>query len=296
MLLLVAPKGVAGRVEKKQCLRGSCGFMSTSKHRLCIEDERGETRKVAMIVSNERGISISVPYHKARQGQFLLIRPPDQPGIHAVRPHGRYVASSRAKLSLHPPHPSEPDTTFVHFSGDGIVSGRDEDGRPKGFSLIGPPISEITTGPTMGLTVWGLADFDPPRARDANLVTIRQSDMHPATGGDLLRGLTLEMFLLPNSLRKSSRRLGVFYKEYVFEGIKRGFYLKVIELPGLDRFLGVACIRRPVTFTGSGYTLVSPRIHGWMLCAAYPPQFSTEGHISLDHTQADFAVGSDWST
>jgi hypothetical protein len=256
--------------------------MSTSETRLCIENEDGIVRKVAMVTTNASGIYVSVPYHKARHGFFFLTKVQNRLGVQTVIPKYKFAASSRAKLSLHPPNSKHPDYFLVHFSGHGIVSGFDENGRPKGCALKGPPMPEITTGPTFGLIAWGLQDFDLVRERDKNVRVMTQERMYPTTN-DKFNAYNLEFFLLPNSIRKAKKKLSTFYKKYIFEGVDRGFDMVVLELPEHQSFLGVVCIRRKVIQAESGYNLSSPRLLDWMISGTYPAQFRDEDVISLDY-------------
>jgi hypothetical protein len=233
-------------------------------------------------MSNDRGIFVSAPYHKARQGQFYRVKATDKPGLQALVPESMYTASSRAKLSLHPPNKSNPDSFLVHFSGAGILSGFDEEGQPKGLALKGPPMPEITTGPTFGLLVWGLEDFDNVRRSDKHTLVFQQGEMYPNQCTAEFNAYHLEFFLLPNTLRKAKKKISTFYKRYTFEGVTHGFVLRVVELPNMDLFFGIACIRRKVGFSGSGYSLSSPRLSNWMISGTYPPQFPVDGHSSLD--------------
>jgi hypothetical protein len=255
--------------------------------RLCIEDGSTGLHKVALIGSNKSGFYVVCPYQKSRQGQFVLTRVSDKLGRQFSAPRDVYIASSRAKLSFHPPNKEHPDKFLVHFSGAGIASGFDERGNPRGLALMGPPMPEIHTGPTFGMQFWGLDHFDRVKPRDKHLLVFPQKDMHPPVNNGFFNSYHIECFLLPNQLRKARKKPPAFFKEYVFEGAKKGFDLKVIELPGHDSFLGLVCLRRRITFNGSsGYTLNSPRLHDWMIFATYPVQYQHGRATNLDYPAA----------
>jgi hypothetical protein len=90
----------------------------------------------------------------------------------------------RLKLSHHP-------DGFTQFSGEGIISGRDEYGRPKGigimsFALAQPP----RTGPSFACAVLGLEDFASGDRGRADAVNFDDSSIPPLAGttGFLLEG------------------------------------------------------------------------------------------------------------
>jgi len=254
------------------------------KTRICIEDEQRCIRKVAQIGATRSGFYAQCPYHKAGIGQLFRTHVRDKPGIQSVVHRNSYIASSRAKLSFHPPNAQSADNFLVHFSGDGIVSGFDEQGRPKGISLKGPPDLALDDGPTFGIQIWGLDEFHPARDRDKNRMIFAQEAMYPPRNDGSYNSYHLEFFLLPNRLRKAKNKPTTFYKEFVFEGKLRGFDLKVIELPTQEHFLGVICLRRRTTIRGhSGYALNSPRLHNWYIWAMYPPLFHDASAKSIDY-------------
>src|ERR1051326_3354577 len=138
-------------------------------------------RKLTKIVGyGAQGFAVVTPYHTARSG-FLGKMPVDYNKIGPMKvPYDDIVgftAESRVKLSYHP-------DGFVQFSGEAqgtVISGRDsKSGEPKGIGLMSQPLtSPIRSGPTFGITAWGLQDFaalDAPQSD--SVVVFGRDDMY----------------------------------------------------------------------------------------------------------------------
>jgi hypothetical protein len=121
--------------------------------------------KITKIISlNGGGFSVLTPYHKAHSG-FLFKQPInprmfDKAGEHLVRwtDCAGFTAENRTKLSYHV-------DGFAQFSSENqgtIISGRDPNtGEPKGLGVMARPFSDpSTSGPSVGISVWGLDDFE----------------------------------------------------------------------------------------------------------------------------------------
>src|SRR5690349_12329119 len=103
-------------------------------------DEHSIARKLFKIFPySTGGFGISVPYHSSKKG-YLLSTPVDYSIGTKLVPLSEvveYSVSDSVKLSMHP-------SGFVHFSsaqGNTVVSGRNDDGSPKGFGLYSSPLS-----------------------------------------------------------------------------------------------------------------------------------------------------------
>jgi hypothetical protein len=121
--------------------------------------------KISKIIfyGNNGGFGLLAPYHKAKTGYLIKYHLDTATAKKEhidveVEESLEYSASDRVKLSIH-------TDGFVQFSGENpgkILSGRDPNtGEPKGLGLfIGPLSNPIMTGPTLGLQVWGLNQFE----------------------------------------------------------------------------------------------------------------------------------------
>lgn len=240
------------------------------------------------------GFAVLAPYHSARSGWLMKI-PVDytQKLMHIPRTEmTEYTATDRVKLSFHP-------DGFVQFSGENpqkIRSGRDENGDPKGLGILMQHdlYETITTGPTFGINVWGLADFDPVTPRDmgdAYYFEPQDFDYEYGTWPGTANALHVSVFLLPNRLLGQIELKGpryntvtLFHPGYNWRGGR--ITLRVIHLPGQPIFLGVMARRNQVLWDApSGFTLHSPSDMHHSLMAMYPALVDAEPpEESLDWT------------
>ena len=103
----------------------------------------------------------------------------------------------RLKLSHHP-------SGLLQFSGEGITSGLDSDGQPKGIGTISWPLVLPTLGPSFGI---GFADpltSGRPSANRPQTVVLRESALEHLRFGDL-RGLHITGFYFPPMWREFVR-------------------------------------------------------------------------------------------
>jgi hypothetical protein len=138
--------------------------------------------KITKIISlNGGGFSVLTPYHKARSGFLFkqVINPGmfDKAGAHLVTlTHSAgFTAENRTKLSYHV-------DGFVQFSSENqgtIISGRDPNtGEPKGLGIMARPFSNpATSGPSVGISVWGLEDFENADQKE-KLIVFEPSDFY----------------------------------------------------------------------------------------------------------------------
>jgi hypothetical protein len=131
-------------------------------------------RKITKVVDlNGDGFSVLAPYHKTKTG-FLCKLPIDQskfkqgPNPVAWANTVAFTADDKVKLSYH-------TDGFAQFSGEStgrIISGIDPaTGEPKGLGLFSNPLtSPITSGPSVGVTVWGMEEFEEAKEQDRPLM------------------------------------------------------------------------------------------------------------------------------
>jgi len=150
-----------------------------------ILNEKGIKYKISKIIfyGNNAGFGVLCPYHSAKSG--YLIKQTTGTEIYNEYAKGtdisvdeqlQYSASDRIKLSIH-------TDGFVQFSGENpskIISGRDsETGLAKGMGLFSSPLSRpIMSGPTFGITLWGLNDFTAFQAgkTDESVIDFSEND------------------------------------------------------------------------------------------------------------------------
>ena len=86
-----------------------------------------------------------------------------------------FTTENRAKLSYHA-------DGFAQFSSENpgtIISGRDPNtGEPKGLGIMARPFSNPgTSGPSVGISVWGLEDFE-EADQEEKLIVFEPSDFY----------------------------------------------------------------------------------------------------------------------
>jgi hypothetical protein len=192
-----------------------------------------------------------------------------------------YSVSSDVKLSIH-------RSGFVQFSGPGIKSGIEKfTNLPKGMAIQIPSLDNpITSGPTFGITAWGLEEFvkyggKPKKGEQVLLFTEAEvfNSGDPAADGYLMEG-----FVFPASEREHVVQVAdgfILTKTFpYFEIPNTTFTFKVVLLKKTASFLGIM-VRKVQTEFGdikSGYVLAGPSAiqepHiGTTMMASYPKPF-----------------------
>ena len=132
---------------------------------------------------------VTAPYHRARSASVHVSTAYYERRRSTVRADANIEVGllddddKRLKLSHHP-------DGFAQFSGEGIISGRDETGRPKGigimsFALDRPP----RTGPSFACAVLGMDHFAAGDSERSNAINFYDAEIPPLKAG---RGLILE--------------------------------------------------------------------------------------------------------
>lgn len=260
----------------------------------------GAVRKITKIVGlNGKGFSVLVPYHRASSG-FLCKMPVDP-----VQPYAAnrwesmvaFTAEDKVKLSYH-------TDGFAQFSGTvngQIISGIDaQTGMPKGLGLFTNPLTApIWTGGSVGVTTWGLDEFELPDDTD-QLVTFEKEDIYyrgcePAEADAWI----LQFYALPiRAIPPMRYKLGQPIIEVAAETLN-GRLMSVVEMKVLALETEVVLLgvyanafkhQYPVS---SGWMINGPGDHaagrrGHVLMAIYPREgIPAAGRESLARNAAD---------
>jgi len=209
-----------------------------------------------------------------------------------------FSASDRVKFSYHP-------DGFVQFSGENrasIISGRDPvTGEPKGMGFMtNPLVSPVITGPSFGISFWGLDDFQEQKGTPrGDQVIFDESDVvydhcDESTWGAY--GISFFIFglMFQPYVRKTGPRefeMDLWLNQFLPDG--GAFNLKVVRLGQQPYFLGAVFFRRPWHAGGgappSGWIIGSPgaRTRGWIkpVMHAHYPGNGIEIERSLDYGQ-----------
>ncbi len=232
---------------------------------IAIQDTSGTTRKITKIVHHsDGGFAVLAPYHTARSGLLLKV-PVDYnvKGMMAIPLEEciGYTADDRVKLSFHP-------DGFVQFSGENpakIVSGRDPTtGDAKGLGLISNPLSNpIRSGPTFGISVWGLHEFEELEPDRDDVVSFSQEEMYYRCVPGTENGVHVEAFLLEprywSGVRGKQSAMKISLCVGMFEASGAALDLKVIPLRDSDTFIAAFASHVRIHFPEeSGFTLNGP--------------------------------------
>ncbi len=152
----------------------------------------------------------------------------------------------------------------------------------KGIGVMTSPLSEpIRTGPTFGITAWGIEQFDEVSHGDSATMIFEETDCYyrRCTPG-VANGWLVEAFVFPARYWAGVRACstGLFLKMAFagFEASGAVLEMRVIELAGQDVFIGVFVSRAYVSFPAeSGWVLSGPGTRdpsgrGEVISAFYP--------------------------
>jgi hypothetical protein len=235
-------------------------------------------RKITKIIGlNGDGFSVITPYHKARSG--FLFKAPADPAvvgnqIISIDQLIGFTVDARAKLTYH-------TDGFAQFSSERkgeIISGIDPITRkPKGLGLFAPPLtSPIWTGASIGITVWGLDDFEPLGNLGKSTLIFEPHHFHYRACSPIdANGWHLEIYAFPKKAILPCRwDEGHLLVDVAIEplhgrlvSVKR---LSIIRLPKEEVSLGIVVNRMIVDFSSAS---------GWVLSGPGDWTFERKGHV-----------------
>jgi len=257
-------------------------------------------RKVTKIVGyREGGLGLLAPYHSARSGVLTKTLVDYSAGGRRVAGEDMelFSAGDRVKLSYHP-------DGFVQFSGERsgrIVSGKDpRSGEPRGLGIMANPMdAPVMTGPSFGISAWGLEDFLVQEGRPrGDLLVFEQDDfVYDHCDVNTWGSYGIEFFIFTMYFQPFVRQVGRTRFELPlwhnqFHSIGRSFNFKVVRLGQQPYFLGAICLRRPALGPDakSGWAIGSPGALSRgaikpVLHAHYPADGWPSPEESLDYTR-----------
>lgn len=184
--------------------------MASYGHTIAILFE-GVVRKITKIVFGRDGsYMVTVPYHNSSKGVLFKLpvtysRVLDEPTsipYSAVLDAGD-VEEKRIKLSHH-------RSGVIQFSGEGVMSGFDDQGQARGIAVKSWPLENPPPGPSFGITLLGLKDFRP--ATPSEIADLRTqgilfdaSELPPCPGAN---ASALEGFYYPPKARRFVKPTG----------------------------------------------------------------------------------------
>jgi len=243
-------------------------------------------RKITKIIGlKDGGFSVLTPYHKAQSG-FLCKAPVEyrivrEPGEHQGRWEETvgFTVEDRAKLSYH-------TDGFAQFSSEKsgrIISGRDPTtGEPKGLGLITHPLDKpIWSGPSVGVTVWGIHEFEEVQEHDEVLVFEPNQFYYRSCTPAQANSWILSIYVFPKRVVPPLRfEQGHYLLDVALEGLNGPLVsvvrLSVVHLPKEEISLGLFVNRTITDFPSrSGWILSGPGDYtegrkGYVLMGFYP--------------------------
>ena len=259
-------------------------------------------RKITKILSlNGKGFSVLAPYHKAKSGFLWKMPLPanvDEPGKHGVSPKGglAFTAEDRVKLSYH-------TDGFAQFSGERagrITSGIDaETGEPKGLGLFARPLAfPVSSGPSVGVTVWGLEDFEEIE-KNETAVILQPADFYYRDCTPLdANGWNIALYVFPINVVPPMRFVGGQAVLNIAADLCYGPWFNVLQLKLLrlakeKMYLGACVNAMRTSFRAkSGWVLQGPGtvrsagMRGHQLLGIYPRDSDMGvGRSALDRNQ-----------
>lgn len=261
--------------------------MASGGWTIAVDDSARGLRKITKILQyGDGGFSVLAPYHAARRGSVGKWPVADVYG----RREGKWIAAfevvsysaeDQVKLSYHP-------DGFVQFSGvrgGTIRSGRSVDGSPKGVAIFSNPLrTPISPGPSFGVQVWGLKDFDTYQPGRDRAVVFENDEVNLGAINNPPKpnGYALDGYVIASKFRKyvTSRRGKPFIdlvRRYAHLDEWQQFQLHVIDWRNPDYFLGLSLTTRVWRLkSASGFVLGGPadRQGQFGISAQYPPLFT----------------------
>lgn len=255
------------------------------------EDGNRVVRICKVVPLSDGGFAVTPPGHKERSGALMKFPRINRVGEFAVDEALviPFSAADRVKLSYHM-------DGFVQFSAGAqskIVSGRDDNGRPRGVGIITNPLSRpIETGPSVGVTAWGLEDFESRRPRRGEVsITFTEDDyfhdrVNPP-GAEGIEGVQISFLVFPTAFAEDLTGGFETGDSIVLVPPRRmiapaaEFRAKMIKLGSSACLAAIANRVRVGWGAASGYSVGGPSDREYGIQAVYPPPHERWGGTSV---------------
>ncbi len=171
--------------------------MNTGNHTILYE-KNGITYKLCRIFFGSDGsFYMTSPYHTEKTA-ILFKATVNYAYREMFIPFGDMMETSlledddlRLKISHHV-------DGFVQFSGEGIISGRDPEGKIKGIGVLSWPLTSPVAGPAVGIVFRGLENFTQAESVSGQACLFRDEDITHVPGST---GMAVEAHYFPPSWR-----------------------------------------------------------------------------------------------
>ncbi|WP_164104237.1 hypothetical protein [Candidatus Laterigemmans baculatus] len=263
----------------------------SSKHLIIIESN-GKRRKFAkLLFTGDGSYSLTAPYHSARKAVLSKMTVNYDTNEQCVAFSDAVELSEldegRLKITHH-------RSGFVQYSGDGVRSGLDEDGKSKGLGVFSRPLEEVGSGPAIGAGVQGIEELE-ETAKDSKHDLLIDIDEIPKLPGS--NGVMLELHYFQPQIRrfvfkdsKNRNRIDIIHPAGFIVPMFAIFAPEDCELPGL---IGVELYGQQFSYGKSGFSLSGPgekertnekgELIADVLGCIFPRPTDFEGATSLDY-------------
>ena len=231
--------------------------MGKSSQHTILLDCGSETRKVSKLIFGSDGsFYVTAPYHSAKKAMLFKAEVDYNANSQVIAMDQTIDLSTldegRLKLSHHA-------SGFVQYSGDGVLSGLDENGTPKGMGLFADKLENVGSGPAFGMGIKGVDCLETTKKNSKHDILIRENEITPLTEAN---GIMIEghYFQPP-------------YRRFVFTEPDGGRYIIVPHPNGMNikmrvvlaplecdypGFIGLEVYRAKFGFPEDGFSINGP--------------------------------------
>lgn len=265
---------------------------SSYRPTITIEKNGNRFKLCKLWFGSDGSCYLAVPYHPANKA-LLLKSTVNYNTRQEIKIHLEQCVDvcslddRRLKLSLHP-------DGFCQFSGDGVVSGKDDRGEIRGIGVWTHSLLDEVSGPRFGVSIQGIESFAPHTEPSQDDVRFRYDDFVPVAGS---KGLALECYYFQPRWRR--------FIYAAFDGTKvisvphvysrATLNLRVLPAPddcALQGFIGLDLFPMETFFKDPGFCINGPaenwrsnleRQHlGELIWCMYPRPEKAESRRSLN--------------
>lgn len=231
--------------------------MAKSSKHLIVLDCGDVKRKFSKIMfTGDGSYSLTAPYHNAQKAvlykatvnydtakQFVAF-------ADAIQLAG--LDEGRLKITYH-------RSGFVQYSGDGVVSGIDDTGKPKGLGVFSRPLEDVGSGPALSTAVQGVSHLETTTNTSKHDLVVRSSEIPKWPHSN---GVMLEVHYFQPNIRRfvfhdhlGRNRINIIHPAGYIVPMFAIYSPEDCEYPGL---LGIEIYEQRFRIGDSGFSLSGP--------------------------------------
>lgn len=229
----------------------------SSKHTIVLDCGDIRRKFAKILFTGDGSYSLTAPYHSAKKAVLFKTTvnydtKAQQLVSFADAINLSELDEGRLKITHH-------RSGFVQYSGDGVVSGLDEYGKPKGLGVFSRPLDAVGSGPALGAGVQDISKLDAAdkvTARDL-LVHVDEVPKVPRSNGIMLEihyfQPPVRRFVFKDHLGRD--RLNIIHPAGFIVPMFAVYAPEHCEYPGV---LGIELYEQKFGFGESGFSLSGP--------------------------------------